>query len=209
MNVRFKVADAMFTGLVRDVGTVVRAEGDPQAGLRMTIGTSLDAARMDIGASVACAGVCLTVVDTGADRFSVDVSPETLDKTLIGYWAEGVRVNLEPSLRAGDEMGGHMVSGHVDGLVEIEALEEDGDYHCLRFRAPKGLARFIAPKGSVALDGVSLTVNVVRGEVFDIMLIPHTWAHTTFMDRVAGDRVHIEIDMLARYAARILEYGCR
>jgi riboflavin synthase len=199
----------MFTGLVTDIGTVRRLE--PRGDLRARIGTSYDPEGIDLGASIACDGCCLTVVDRGTDEsgawFDVDVSAESLSKTALGRWAEGSRVNLERSLRLGDEMGGHIVSGHVDGVAETLAIVPEGDSTRYRFRAPTGLARYIAPKGSIALNGTSLTVNEVEGAEFGVNLIPHTQAVTTWGDARVGDPVNLEIDMLARYVARLAEAG--
>ena len=197
----------MFTGIVTDIGTVRALErrGD----LRARIGTLYDAGGIDLGASIACDGCCLTVVDRGTDAgghwFDVDVSAESLDRTALGDWAEGSRVNLERSLRLGDEMGGHIVSGHVDGTATIVSIRPEGDSARYLFDAPPALARFVAPKGSVALNGTSLTVNEVEGARFGVNLIPHTQAVTTWGDAREGDRVNLEIDMLARYVARLAE----
>ena len=199
----------MFTGIVTDVGQVreVERRGD----LRARIGTAHDVDRIALGASIACDGVCLTVVETGHDAeggwFAVDVSAETVSKTNLGRWAPGRRVNLERALRVGDELGGHIVSGHVDGLAEVTAVTEEGDSTRVTLRAPDHLARFIAPKGSVALNGTSLTVNDVSGAEFGINFIPHTKAVTTWGEVAEGDAVNLEIDTLARYVARLAEAG--
>ena len=195
----------MFTGIVTDIGTVRRVErrGDT----RFVIATNYRTAEIDIGASIACSGVCLTVVDKGGDTFSVDVSAETLSKTNLGSWTEGTRINLERALHMGDELGGHVVSGHVDGVATIVSIRPEGDSKRFRFSVPASLARFIAPKGSIALDGTSLTVNEVEGCEFGINLIPHTQAVTTWGHARVGDAVNIEIDMLARYVARLAEFG--
>ncbi|MGX0902744.1 riboflavin synthase [Roseovarius sp. MBR-79] len=195
----------MFTGIITDIGRIARIErrGD----MRARLGTGYDTGRIDIGASIACDGVCLTVVALGADWFEVDISAETLSKTNLGDWAEGGRVNLERALRVGDELGGHIVSGHVDGLAEVIGRREEGDSTRLTFRAPASLARFIAPKGSVALNGTSLTVNEVSGDTFGVNLIPHTQTVTTWGEVAEGDRVNLEIDTLARYVARLAEAG--
>jgi riboflavin synthase len=195
----------MFTGIVTDVGTVLRLErrGD----LRLRIATGYDTATIDIGASIACDGVCLTVVALGPGWFEVEASAETLGKTTLGGWTVGHRVNLERALRLGDELGGHIVSGHVDGLAEVLAVEVEGDSTRVRFRAPDHLAGFIAPKGSVALNGTSLTVNEVEGAEFGVNLISHTKAVTTWGGVRPGDRVNLEIDTLARYVARLREWG--
>ena len=199
----------MFTGIVTDMGQVreVERRGD----LRARIGTGYDVHQIALGASIACDGVCLTVVETGHDAeggwFAVDVSAETVSKTTLGRWAPGRRVNLERALRVGDELGGHIVSGHVDGLAEVTAIAEEGDSTRVTLRAPSPLARFIAPKGSVALNGTSLTVNDVSGAEFGINFIPHTKAVTTWGEVAVGDAVNLEIDTLARYVARLAEAG--
>ena len=195
----------MFTGIITDVGRIrtVESRGD----MRARITTGYDTATIGTGASIACDGVCLTVVDLGADWFDVDISAETLSATSLGAWAEGRRVNLERSLRVGDELGGHIVSGHVDGLAEVVAVTDEGDSTRVTLRAPDALARFIAPKGSVALNGTSLTVNEVSGPEFGINFIPHTKLVTTWGDVAVGDPVNLEIDTLARYVARLAEAG--
>ena len=196
----------MFTGIVTDVGEVIeRKDG---GSTRLTIACNYDPDTIALGASISCSGTCLTVVekrrlDDGRGCFDVDVSTETLSKTTIGSWQNGTLVNLERSLKLGDEIGGHMVSGHVDGLAEVIAIEPDGDSSIFKFRAPDDLARFIAAKGSVALDGTSLTVNDVAGSEFTITIIPHTQAVTTWHKTAVGDAINIEIDMLARYVARL------
>ena len=194
----------MFTGIITDLGTIRTLErrGD----LRARIGCGYDMDQVAIGASIACDGVCLTVVDRGADWFDVDISAETLSKTNLGTWAEDRRVNLERALKVGDELGGHIVSGHVDGLAEIIDRQPEGDSTRLTFRVPRGLARFIAPKGSVALNGTSLTVNEVDGDTFGVNLIPHTMQVTTWGLAAVGDAVNLEIDTLARYVARLQEW---
>ena len=197
----------MFTGIVTDIGEVraVEMRGD----MRARIGCAYDMAGVSIGASIACDGICLTVVTKGTDWFDVDLSAETLARTNVGTegWAVGRRLNLERALRLGDELGGHIVSGHVDGVAVIERLAEEGDSLRLTFRAPDDLARFIAPKGSVALNGTSLTVNEVEGSRFGVNLIPHTRTATTWGDARTGDSVNLEIDTLARYVARLAESG--
>jgi len=197
----------MFTGIVTDVGEVRRADrrGGEEGGLHARIASGYDMAGVDIGASIACDGVCLTVTDKGADWFGVDVSAETLSKTTLGAWGAGRRVNLERALRVGDELGGHIVSGHVDGVAEVIAVRAEGESTRVSLRAPAALARFIAPKGSVALNGTSLTVNEVAGGEFGVNLIPHTRQATTWDGVAAGDRVNLEIDTLARYVARLQE----
>lgn len=195
----------MFTGIITDVGHIRQVE--QRGDLRARITTGYDTGRVDIGASIACDGVCLTVVALGADWFDVDISAETVSKTNLSGWAEGRRVNLERALRVGDELGGHIVSGHVDGLAEVVALRDEGDSTRVTLRAPTGLARFIASKGSVALNGTSLTVNEVVGCDFGINFIPHTKEVTTWGDVALGDMVNLEIDTLARYVARLAEAG--
>lgn len=200
----------MFTGIISDVGIV--AELEQHGDLRVRISTSYDVNGIDLGASIACDGVCLTVVATGhapAPWFDVDVSAETVDVTAIGRngWHVGKRVNLERALRLGDELGGHIVSGHVDGLAEVLSVTDEGDSTRVLFRAPAELARFIAPKGSVTLNGTSLTVNEVSGAEFGVNLIPHTKEVTTWDEVAAGQMVNLEIDTLARYVARLAETG--
>ncbi|WP_300549055.1 riboflavin synthase [Roseovarius sp.] len=193
----------MFTGIITDVGRIQQVE--QRGDLRARIATKYDTSRIDIGASIACDGVCLTVVALGADWFDVDISAETVSKTNLSGWGEGRRVNLERALKVGDELGGHIVSGHVDGLAEVVGLRDEGDSTRVTLRAPKELARFIAPKGSVALNGTSLTVNEVSGQDFGINFIPHTKEVTTWGDVALGDMVNLEIDTLARYVARLAE----
>lgn len=193
----------MFTGIVQDIG-IVRSVGGG-GDLRLGIATGMDLSGTATGASVACSGCCLTVVEKVGDVFFVDVSAETLGKTKIGTWEPGTKVNLEPALRQGDELGGHIVSGHVDGLARIAEIEAEGGSRRFLIEAPPALARFIAPKGSICLDGVSLTVNDVQGRLFGVNIIPHTWAATTLNQRRTGDELHMEIDMLARYVARMME----
>lgn len=198
----------MFTGIVTDIGRIERLED--RGDLRARILTRYPAEGIALGASIACDGVCLTVVDRGPAPdgawFDVDISAETLAKTKIGAaWTEGRRVNLERALKVGDELGGHIVSGHVDGVAEVVSLTPEGDSLRVRFRAPGPLARFIAPKGSVALNGTSLTVNEVEGAEFGVNFIPHTRAATTWGEVAAGDLVNLEIDTLARYVARLGE----
>ncbi|MCR9111837.1 MAG: riboflavin synthase [Rhodobacteraceae bacterium] len=195
----------MFTGIITDMGEIraIEQRGD----LRARIASGYDMAGVDLGASIACDGVCLTVVDKGADWFDVDVSAETVSKTNLGTWAPGRAVNLERALKVGDELGGHIVSGHVDGLAEVIAVAGEGDSTRVTLRAPAELARFIAPKGSVALNGTSLTVNEVSGCDFGINFIPHTKQVTTWGRVAIGDQVNLEIDTLARYVARLAEAG--
>lgn len=194
----------MFTGLVSDIGQVrhVEKRGDTH----LVIATHYDVSAMDAGASVACAGVCLTVIDKGTakDRwFAVTASGETLSKTTIGGWKAGTYVNLERPLRVGDEFGGHIVTGHIDGIAEVVSMAPEGESVRMVFRAPAKLARFIAAKGSVALDGISLTVNETKGARFGVNIIPHTAKVTTFGRLKPGGKVNLEIDLLARYVARL------
>lgn len=193
----------MFTGIITDVGRVasVARKGD----MRARIETAYDTSGIDIGASIASDGVCLTVVDLGPGWYAVDISAETLSKSNLGGWSEGKRVNLERALKVGDELGGHIVSGHVDGVAEVVSITDEGDSTRLRFRAPAALARFIAPKGSVALNGTSLTVNEVEGNEFGVNLIPHTKEVTNWGAVAVGDAVNLEVDTLARYVARLNE----
>lgn len=195
----------MFTGIVTDIGKVqsVEKRGD----MRARIATDYDMATVDMGASIACDGVCLTVVGKGDGWFDVDISQETIDKTNIGAngWEGGKPLNLERALKVGDELGGHIVSGHVDGVATIESIRDEGDSTRIVFRAPENLKRFIAPKGSVALNGTSLTVNEVDDDRFGVNIIPHTQEVTTWGKAKVGDSVNLEIDMLARYVARLAE----
>ena len=196
----------MFTGIVTDIGTIQKTEDC--GGLRARVGCSYDVDSIDLGASIACDGVCLTVIAKGADGgcwFDVDISAETVSKTNLGDWTSGKRVNLERALKLGDELGGHIVSGHVDGLATIIEMHDDGDSTRVTLRAPPDLAKFIAQKGSVTLNGASLTVNDVNDWDFDINFIPHTKTHTTWGNAQVGDRVNLEIDTLARYVARLAE----
>ncbi|KIN60413.1 Riboflavin synthase, alpha subunit [Sulfitobacter noctilucae] len=193
----------MFTGIITDVGKIaaLTQEGD----LRARITTGYDTARIDMGASIASDGVCLTVVGLGPDWYEVQISAETVEKTNVSNWTVGKRLNLERALKVGDELGGHIVSGHVDGVAEVVAMTDEGDSTRVTLRAPKDLARFIAPKGSVALNGTSLTVNAVDDCDFGINFIPHTKEVTTWGDTAVGDRINLEIDTLARYVARLAE----
>ncbi len=198
----------MFTGIVTDKGRIEAVE--PRGDLRVRIATGYDTTSVDLGASIACSGVCLTVVDKGEGWFAVDVSAETQSRTAPGMWAEGRALNLERALKVGDELGGHIVTGHVDGLGEIAALDPVGDSLRLGIVAPPALAPYIAAKGSIALDGVSLTVNEVGplpdgGAAFSVNIIPHTARETGFADVKPGDRLNIEIDILARYLGRMLD----
>ena len=200
----------MFTGIISDVGQVIDIATTGEL-RRLRIACAYDAGAIAIGASIANSGACLTVVSAeprkGGSSIAFDVGAETLSVTTLGQWRAGERINLERSLKVGDELGGHMVSGHVDGIAEIVSRRDfDGMAH-FRFRAPKDLAKFIAVKGSVALDGTSLTVNAVDGDTFEVLLIPHTLMATTWGERRAGDKVNIEVDQMARYAARLMEAG--
>lgn len=193
----------MFTGIVTAIGTVLSVADRGDRILR--IGAAWDCAALDIGASISHSGICLTVLSTQADSYEVAASAETMRVTTLGDWAQGSVVNLERALCVGDELGGHIVSGHVDGLAEVVAITPVGDSHRVRLRAPDALARFVAPKGSVALDGVSLTVNDVDGSEFEINVIDHTWQVTTLGALQTGHCLNMEIDMLARYVARLAE----
>ena len=194
----------MFTGIITDVGAIrsLTQLGD----LRIEIATGYDLSSVAIGASIACSGVCLTVVQKTADSFAVDVSAESVAFTNIEDWNLDAPINLERALKVGDELGGHIVSGHVDGVAEIVAMQDEGDSTRVTLRAPNTLAKFIAPKGSVALNGTSLTVNEVNGADFGINFIPHTKAVTTWGEAKVGDRVNLEIDTLARYVARLQDW---
>jgi riboflavin synthase len=197
----------MFTGIITDVGRVLAAE--QRGDLRLRIGCGYDMTGVDLGASIACSGVCLTVVDKGEDWFAVDASAETVRRTAPDLWREGARLNLERALRVGDELGGHIVTGHVDGVGIVEAVAPIGDSVRLTVIAGPEIEAYVAPKGSIALDGVSLTVNEVEpiseGVRFSINIIPHTAAETSFSDIAAGRRLNIEIDVLARYIGRMME----
>lgn len=191
----------MFTGIVTDIGRV-RSVRQTDRDRRYEIETVWDTASIDLGASISHAGCCLTVTEKGEGWFAVEVSGETLSKTKLGDWAEDTRVNLERAAKLGDELGGHIVSGHVDGLGEVISITPEGGSHRIVIEAPAPLHRFIAPKGSITVDGVSLTVNGVQERRFDLNIIPHTWDATTLGGLKVGDKVNLEIDMLARYLAR-------
>ncbi|MBK18331.1 MAG: riboflavin synthase [Rhodospirillaceae bacterium] len=193
----------MFTGIITDVGDVraIEKRGDT----RIEIATKYDTTDIELGASIACSGPCLTVVEKGNDWFAIEASAETLDRTTIGDWKVGSKVNLERALKLGEELGGHIVSGHVDGIARIVSTKVEGDSKRFEFEAPEDLKSFIAEKGSVALEGVSLTVNEVSGNRFGVNIISHTQACTTFGEMSEGDRINLEIDMLARYVSRLLE----
>ena len=192
----------MFTGIVTDLGRVraISKTGDT----RFEFDTGYDTAEIEIGASIACSGPCLTVVDKGPGRFAVEASAETLARTTLGGWTVGTPVNFERALRIGDELGGHIVSGHVDGVATVIGLRAEGDSTRFVFAAPDGFGRYVAPKGSIALDGVSLTVNEVDDGGFGVNIIPHTRRHTTFGGLAEGDRVNFEVDTIARYVDRLL-----
>jgi riboflavin synthase len=197
----------MFTGIVTDIGEIVSVDPGGKAGdRRFVIATRHDMTPIAIGASIACSGCCLTVVEKSAGRFAVEVSAESLDKTHLGDWAVGSRLNLELSLKLGDELGGHLVYGHVDGVGKIVSMTPEGGSVRFVFEAPPELARFVAAKGSVAIDGISLTVNEVDGNRFGVNVISHTQSVTTLGQARVGQRVNLEVDMLARYVARLLEH---
>lgn len=193
----------MFTGIITDMGRIAALE--KRGDLRARITTGYDTATIEIGASIACDGVCLTAVALGPDWFDVDISAETVSRTNLDLWTEGRTINLERSLKVGDELGGHIVSGHVDGVAEIVAMSDEGDSTRLTLRAPEALAKYIASKGSVALNGTSLTVNEVADCTFGINVIPHTQEVTTWGRAQVGDRVNLEIDVIARYLARLVD----
>jgi riboflavin synthase len=197
----------MFTGIVTDIGEITAVKAGDQAGdRRFVIRTRHDMKPVAIGASIACSGCCLTVIEKGADWFAVEASGESLDKTHLGDWKEGSRLNLEMSLKLGDELGGHLVYGHVDGVGKVAAMTPEGGSVRFIFEVPADLAPFIASKGSVAVDGISLTVNEVRGNRFGVNVISHTQAVTTLGQARVGQRVNLEVDMLARYVQRLLEH---
>ena len=196
----------MFTGIVTDIGTVRTAE--QRGDLRLIVGTGYDLGTVDLGASIACSGVCLTVVDKGGDWFAVDLSAETVSRTAADHWREGAKLNLERSLRLGDELGGHIVTGHVDAVAEVVGVCPEGDSQRIGISVPRALGPMIAPKGSIALDGVSLTVNDVRdlddATHFSVNVIPHTAAHTTLGVFAQGQQLNVEVDVLARYIDRMM-----
>jgi len=199
----------LFTGIVTDIGEVLAVARRAEGLRRLTIGCSYERASIGLGASIACAGVCLTVVELGSvpgrTSFAVDAAEETLAVTTAASWREGTRINLERALKIGDELGGHLVSGHADGLAQLLAREDLPDMARFTLAVPAALARFIAPKGSVALDGVSLTVNAVEGNIFRVLVIPHTLEATTLGTSREADALNLEVDLMARYAARLLE----
>jgi riboflavin synthase len=199
----------MFTGIVTAVGEIVAIE-TREVGVRLRVASTYDLASIDMGASIAHMGCCLTVVEMGLlpdgrTFHDVEASPETLRCTTMGEWTVGTKVNLERSLKLGDEMGGHLVTGHVDAIASIDSRVEEGDMAVFTFRVPHDFAKFVAPKGSVALDGTSLTVNLVEGDTFTVQIIPHTLEVTTWGEKKTGDRVDFEIDLMARYVARLRE----
>ena len=193
----------MFTGIITDVGEVrsIEKHGD----MNIKINTRYNTAEIELGASIACSGACLTVVEKGDGWFAVEASAETLDRTTIGDWGVGTQVNTERAMKLGEELGGHIVSGHVDGIAKILSTKIEGDSKRFEFEVPEDLKCFIAEKGSVALEGVSLTVNEVSGNQFGVNIINHTQSFTTFGKKSVGDRVNLEIDMLARYVSRLME----
>jgi len=193
----------MFTGIIRDKGEIILVTAGANS-RRMVIRTALDLKPIEIGASIACDGCCLTVVEKTNDSFTVDIGAETMAVTTLGQWKQGARVNLETSLRMGDELGGHMVSGHVDALATVESVKPDGDSWRFKIRVPDNLAIYISSKGSVTLNGISLTVNEVEGSVFGVCIIPHTWNVTNISEWKQGTKINLEIDRMARYVARIL-----
>jgi riboflavin synthase len=197
----------MFTGIITDIGTVRSAE--PRGDLRLTIGCGYDMSNVDLGASIACSGVCLTVVDKGEDWFAVDVSAETVSRSAADHWRGGAKLNLERALRLGDELGGHIVTGHVDAVAEVVGTCPEGDSTRIGVRVPRALGAMIAPKGSITLDGVSLTVNDLRDQDdvstdFSVNIIPHTAQHTTLGQLGSGQQLNVEVDVLARYIDRML-----
>ena len=192
----------MFTGIITAIGQIEELKDTGDRWLKITTPWACD--KIDLGASIACSGVCLTVVERADNWFAVEVSAESLSRTTIGGWQKGSQINLERALHLGDELGGHIVSGHVDGLASIEAITPIGDSHKLDIRVPEDVSKFIAEKGSVTLDGVSLTVNEVEGSCFAVNIIDHTWTHTTLGHATIGQQLNLEIDMLARYVSRLI-----
>lgn len=197
----------MFTGIITDIGHIKEIKRNE--GLRLTVTTTYDTRWIKQGASIACSGTCLTVVAKGSGWFTVDVSEETLRCTTIKYWKEGQRINLERALNVGDELGGHMVYGHVDGIAEVVTMVPEGDSYQYIFKIPAEWLRFLAKKGSVAIDGVSLTISDVKGDECSVNVIPHTVSQTTFKEYVAGSKVNLEIDMVARYIERIVNFASK
>ena len=192
----------MFTGIISAIGRIDDIQKPGDWWLKIT--TPWECARVDLGASIACSGACLTVVERDADWFAVEVSAESLSRTTIGTWQVGTQINLERALRLGDELGGHIVSGHVDGLAIIDKITRSGDSHELEISVPEALSKFIAEKGSVSLDGISLTVNAIEDSHFGVNIIDHTWGHQTLGHAAIGQHLNLEIDMLARYVSRLI-----
>lgn len=197
----------MFTGIIQDLGTILKITPCKSGGISAVLGTALPAKFLKTGASVACSGVCLTVTKASKGQFSVDISSETLARTNLGGWKKGSRINLEPSLRAGDPLDGHIVTGHVDAFAKLVSISKKGNSRLVKLEVPSAYRKFMAEKGSVTLDGVSLTVNRVNGAVIELMIIPHTWQHTCFQFYAPGATINLEIDVLARYVARLNEAG--
>lgn len=195
----------MFTGIIQDLGEITRIAPHASGGITAAIQTRLPAAALKTGASVACSGACLTVVESANGTFTADISPETLARTNLGKWREGTKVNLEPALKIGDTLDGHIVTGHVDGLAVLKSSTQEGNSWKVTVEIPDAFQKFIAEKGSVTLDGVSLTVNAVKDPVIWLMIIPHTHAHTCFHLYQPGDALNLEIDTVARYIARLHE----
>ncbi len=193
----------MFTGIIQNIGAVRSI--DKTGDWRIIIDTEMDLSKTPMGASIACSGVCLTIVEKDNHSFAADVSAETLSKTTIKDWHEGIKINLETSLKMGDELGGHFVFGHVDGLATLESVEKQGDSHGLTIKPSPELMPYIASKGSITLDGISLTINKISDQTFEVNIVPHTWSNTTLGLKQPGDTLNIEIDMLARYVARQIE----
>ena len=193
----------MFTGIITAEGTITRIAQNADGGAKLHIRTSWDCAQIPIGASIACNGICLTLIGAEGNVFAADASAETLNITTMKHWQAGQNINLERALAVGDELGGHIVSGHIDGVAQIIAIKKAGDSTHMEFELPKTLAPYVAPKGSIALDGVSLTINQVKGRQFSVMVIPHTGATTNLGKLAVGDEVNVEVDLLARYVARM------
>ena len=194
----------MFTGIITAEGTITRIAQNADGGAKLHIRTSWDCAQIPIGASIACNGICLTLVEAEGNVFAADASAETLNITTMKHWQAGQNINLERALAVGDELGGHIVSGHIDGVAQITAITKAGDgAGAMEFELPQTLAPYVAPKGSIALDGVSLTINQVKGRQFSVMVIPHTGASTNLGKLAVGDEVNVEVDLLARYVARM------
>lgn len=196
----------MFTGLIQDIGHI-KEINEGSGDTLIKVHTGIDLNTIDIGASIACNGVCLTAIDKGESWFSVEASAETLSKTELGNWSNETRINIETSLKMGDEIGGHFVFGHVDGLASLAKIIPSGDSYVLDIQPPPELMPYIAQKGSIALNGVSLTVNAVFDEYFQINIIPHTWEHTNLKEKKLGEHLNIEIDMLARYVQRMMKFN--